>query len=524
MTTSDAPTLFAPDAWTTFERNARRFGERPAIHFEDHTHTYADLYRRAAALATALARRCGVEAGDRVGILAQNRPEFLELYFACARLGAIIVPLGQRLAPNEIDRILGRARPKACFADRQLVDGPAARSDRLVGFPDVTRLADLRVEGALWYEELASGPADDPTAERRPWPPDTPLVLVFTSGTTGAPKGVLLSQGNLVAQAASMLMHFGLHDDDVLVQGSPMSHTTGLVQGTQEFLIRGLPIVLLRKWTAASVAEACRTHSASVMTGALVLVERLLEAADADPETAAVLRRLRVIGTGGGLHTADFDHRVMTTLDPEIYLFGYGLTETTAFAVCTGTTAATLAREGGLGYPIWCVESRLVGEDEAAVPVGAEGELWLRGGTVTPGYFGQPARGPAEWLPTGDIMRADEAGCLYFVSRKKDVIKTGGFNVYGSEVEAIVRERLGSTVRDVVVVGGPSRRWGEAVVAYVVCDEELSLAQVQDAVHDDLGGYKMPKKIVRIDAIPTDYLGKVDKKELRARLSGMDIS
>jgi fatty-acyl-CoA synthase len=411
--------------------------------------------------------------------------------------------------------------------DAELIDGiPAtAQNVLIVGSLPETAADHPRLSWTP-YEHSVSNAVDGALQPSKSIQPDDPLVIAFTSGTTGKPKGAMLSHRNILFDAASQDYQLRLRHDDRGIVAAPMCWTGGLMLITQPFLLRGLPITIIRKWNPSEVVEAIAADGCTVFGGVPTLLGQLVKHLQASPKVGL---HIRAILCGGGNHTRGFDASVMQTLQPELYVFCYGMTESTGPLLYTGETEITLEKELALGYPAWHVEHQLRNGDGSEVERGEPGELVVRGPTISQGYFGQGSEGDSPfadgWFRTGDILRTGADGCLYFVDRAKDMIKSGGINVFAAEVEQAILAAFRDVVDDVAVVAAPSTTWGEAVVAFVKprAGGQVDTALVASALRGMIAPYKIPKQVFTVEDVPRNFSGKIDKMELRSRLTQVDI-
>jgi fatty-acyl-CoA synthase len=368
----------------------------------------------------------------------------------------------------------------------------------------------------------------DPTSPVRP---SDPVLLIYTSGTTGSPKGALLTQANVLIDALSQAAMWRLRKSDHQLLAAPMAHTAGMILLTQASLLCGCSISILPSWDVDAALAAISGHQITSLAGGLVIFDQLSRAGS-EVDLRRWLESIRLTVAGGSPHTKELDARIMRTVNPVDYMFGYGMTESTSFVTCTRNTEHTLAHPLSIGYPVWHTECRLVpaqeGHDvDASTTLGADepGELIVRGPTISPGYYRLDASdGPQlepGWFRTGDILRRDSDYNFYFVDRARDMIRTGSLNVYAADVEAAIRQYASDLVCDVAVVGAPSKRWSEAVVAFVVpnADTHVDAQVIRSRLHDRVGHYKIPKAVFFVPSNPREEInGKIDKRSIRALL------
>jgi acyl-CoA synthetase (AMP-forming)/AMP-acid ligase II len=504
--------------------SARRFPGHPAVTWGDRAVTYQDLDRRSNALARALGA-LGVHKGDRVGVLMWNRPELLEAMFACFKAGYCLVPLNSRFTSEEIAFHVGDSRAAAVITDHE-----GARAVAGAGLSDVSVVvAGDRDEapGMLDYEALVS--AQDPTPVLVEVDRDDLAWLFYTSGTTGRPKGAMLSHGILGFVTASWLADLTPIDErDVTLHAAPLSHGAGFhaLAATARAAHQLIPaetsfdpaaiLDLLERWQV--------TNTWLVPTQIVMLLDALGGRA---PELPALRH---VVYGGAPFPPAELRSAVEAFGPVFVQLFGQGETPMTATVLTARDHAEALAGErperlasAGVARP--GTEIQILGDDDVVQGPDVVGEVCVRGGAVMLGYWERPEdtattlRGG--WLHTGDLGRIDRFGYLYLLDRAKDMIISGGSNVYAVEVEAVLVEH--PAVREVAVIGLPDRTWGEVVTAVVVAQPGVETGDLASelAAHCNavLAGYKRPRNFVYRDALPRNAYGKVLKRELRDELS-----
>lgn len=489
--------------------------KRRALTFEGTTWSYAELSERVDRTAGAL-RELGVRHGDRVAFLGLNHPAFFELLFATARLGAIFVPLNFRLTGPELSFVVNDAGAHTLVADdlhKAVIDGIRAE------LPCRCFLAsETAGEGWPSLAEAAAGATPYTGGERID--ADEVALIMYTSGTTGRPKGAMLTHGNLWWNNVAALLLTDTLETDVSLVCAPLFHIGGLNVTTLQALMKGAELVLHRAFDPARFIDDIARYGVTTVFAVpamLLFVSQQPAFADAD------LTTLRSIVCGGA-----------PVPEPLIKLYngrgvqinqGYGLTETSPCATFL-TPEWSLAKLGSAGRPPMLVEIKLVDPAGAAVtePL-ARGELCVRGPNVMRGYWNRPqetaeAIDPDGWFHTGDVAYADEDGFYYICDRIKDMVITGGENVYPAEVESVLHDH--PAVADVAVLGLPDARWGEAVAAVVVpkAGEVLDLEGLREFAGERLARYKLPTRLETVESIPRNPAGKVLKFELRERFGG----
>jgi fatty-acyl-CoA synthase len=478
--------------------------------------SYRELHERVDRLATFLHRELGVDAGDRVAVYSQNNSNIFEVQFACWRLGAILVPLNWRLALPELEFILGDCSPvvllhEAGFADQAVKLCASAGVKHVVAWD-----TDAEVAGAIAYEDaLASSEVAVPV---RPTDFDTPLVVMYTSGTTGRPKGAVITQGMTFWNVVNLTEFFACSSEMVNLAALPLFHIGGLnVYGNPAFYFGGTTLVMHAFDPSEAVrllgdAELAITHyAAAVANWQFMSQTEAFEHASSFPH---------LVGAGVGAQPVPVA-LIRTWLDKGVSLQEcFGMTETCSFV--SAITKHEAARKiGSAGMPAMNTAVRLVDEHGIDIGPGEVGEMWVRGPCVTPGYWNHP-EATSElitdgWFHTGDAARRDDEGFYYIVDRWKDMYVSGGENVYPAEVEDVVYQL--PEVGEVAVIGVPDERWGEAGSALVVVREGASLSDeaILEHCRANLAKFKVPKSIGFVDALPRNAMGKVLKRELRAR-------
>ncbi|MEY4722426.1 MAG: hypothetical protein RIQ46_2151 [Pseudomonadota bacterium] len=463
--------------------------------------TWAELDAAVDRLAGWLAERLGPASGQRVAVLAKNHPRLLILQLACERAGAIFVPFNWRLAEAEIAALIEDAAPALLFHDAGFAVSPGP-GERL----DVAVLDDLGQPGGR-------APAD----ARRGW--DEAMTLLYTSGTSGRPKGVIVTCANAFWGPTNFALGSLVSYESVFLCDMPMFHTAGLFAAVRVPVLAGGTVWISAGFdparTIARIGDPNLgiTHYFSVPQMAATLWQH----PDFAPEK---FHGLKMYVTGGApnpkAQVERFAHAGIRFSD------GFGMSETGSnFAMPVHDVDRLIAKAGSCGLPLIGMQMRIVDDEGQDVAQGETGELWLRGPSITPGYWNQPeltARAFHQgWFRTGDAAMQDADGFTYLVDRKKDMYISGGENVYPAEVEAVLAEL--SQVAEAAVVGVPDERWGEVGRAYVIAaaGQDITAEQVIAHCAARLAKFKVPKTAAITDAIPRTASGKVQKHLLRAR-------
>jgi fatty-acyl-CoA synthase len=496
--------------------HATRAPDRAITVFEGETLTYGDMAGRAAALAAGLHAR-GVRRGDVVGLLSYNCPEMLETIFAANYLGAVAMPINWRLAAPEVRYILEHSEASALMCDEALtgladdaVEGMAAAPLRTCvaspAPPEWTTLAHLRVDGHDLEPE--------PTAA------DDVHRLMYTSGTTGHPKGVMLTHGNLAWKNLAHIVEFGFTGADLGLACGPLYHVGALDLTTTTLIAAGATVIIHRAFDAAAVVDELERSRVSTVWLAPAMVNAIMALPDVE---ARDLSSVRVIINGGEKMPIPLIERIQRTFPSAWFADAYGLTETVSGDTFLDRDSI-IAKLGSVGRP--CLHLDLDIWDDRGHPVapGERGEIVLRGPKVFAGYWKDPAATAKAfaggWFHTGDIGMRDEDGYLFIVDRLKDMIVSGGENIAGSEVERVLYEH--DAVLEAAVVARPDDRWGEVPVAFVARREGAGVTADELVEHcrERLARYKVPKDVTFIDALPRNPSGKVLKRELRTQVDG----
>jgi long-chain acyl-CoA synthetase len=498
--------------------SAQRRPDKPALIFADQPVTYATLWDQARRYATVLRER-GIAPGDRVAILLGNTPHFPIAYYGILALGGVVVPVHALLRADEIAYTLRDAGASLLICAGPLL-GEGAKGAELAGVP-VLAVMDGGDAGVARLDALAI--ASDPIAQLVLREPDDDAVILYTSGTTGQPKGAVLSQFNLMLNAViSATSVLELDDDGVLICVLPLFHSFGQTCVMNAGFFRAATIVLLPRFDGAQALDAMVRHGVTLFIGVPTMYIGLLEAARSDDRRPPLVRGC----SGGSSLPVTVIERFKEVFGVDIYE-GYGLSETSP--VATFNQQVYGRKPGTVGRPIWGVEVEVaraeVEERVELLPPGEIGEVVIRGHNIMKRYHDRPEATAVAivdgWFRSGDLGTKDEDGFIMIVDRKKDLVIRGGFNVYPREVE----ERLlrHPAVAQVAVVGLPHEVYGEEVCAVVVrspdaadADEDELAREIVDWSREQLGRHKYPRIVRFADALPLGPSGKVLKRELVA--------
>jgi acyl-CoA synthetase (AMP-forming)/AMP-acid ligase II len=519
MDRPSAPDLALGD---TLIRNATWFADTPAYVADGRALTHARLLARAARLASALAA-AGVRRQDRVSVLGRNSIEFGEVLAAGQLSGIIIATVNFRLAGPEIALIVADASPRVLIADAEYLPLIAAQRAR---FPSVELVVGIGAASAgkvTGYDDfIAAAPSDDLPHRARP---EDIALLVYTSGTTGRPKGCILGQRETRRAAETMSVEMRLGSDDRVLLVMPLFHIGAMFIGLGAHF-RGGTAVLHRQFDPAAALDAIAADRVTALHLAPTLLQALVDAAAGRPDALAGVRTVVYSAapiTGPTLAAA------MRAMPGAGFLNLYGQTEVVSTGLprefhATSRDERSRRRLRSVGLPFPGNEVRIAAEDGSQCPPGEPGEVCIRSAAMFRGYWNDSV-GTAEvlrdgWCHTGDIGVLDDEGLLHLVDRKKDVIISGGENVYSLEVEECLLAH--PSVGQVAVIGVPDDKWGEAVSAVVVPARGAVVvpADLQDHVRSVLARFKAPRHVFVTDRLPVLATGKIDKKQLRARYAG----
>ena len=512
---TDQPYLARRQNWTNqLTRHALMQPDATALRFLGHTTTWADLDRRVTALAGALSRR-GVGFGDRVLILMLNRTEFIESFLAANKLGAIAVPVNFRMTPPEIAFLVSDCDAKVMIAESVLANVATAVRDLDPKLATVIVAGSATEEGVLGYDDLLD-------EEGEPAPPvdipnDSPALIMYTSGTTGRPKGAVLTHANLAGQAMTNLFTTGADiNNDVGFIGVPLFHIAG-VGNMITGLLLGLPTVVypLGAFEPGALLDVLEAEKVTAIFLVPAQWQAVCAAQQADPRQLC----LRVLSWGAAPASDSLLRDMSETFPGSQILAAFGQTEMSP-VTCMLLAEDAIRKLGSVGKVIPTVTARVVDDDMNDVEVGQVGEIVYRAPTLMEGYWNNP-KATAEafaggWFHSGDLVRQDEEGYVWVVDRKKDMIISGGENIYCAEVENVLAGH--PAILEVAVIGRSHEKWGEVPVAVAaVTQQDLSLADLEEFLTERLARYKHPKHLEVVAALPRNPAGKVLKTELRDR-------
>ena len=485
-------------------RTAERHGSRPAVRLDDMVLTFEQLLDAARRVTTLLKSR-GVAPGDRVGLVLPNVPAFPVVFYGAVAAGAVVVPMNPLLKAREVQYYLEDSGASIVFAWHAMAE-EAGKAASVAGIDCVT------VDPDDFMDLLAEQEPDDEVVDRDD---DDTVVLLYTSGTTGQPKGAELTHGNLATNAAlSSETLVELTPEDVVMGCLPLFHCFGLTCGLNAAVLAGACLTLIPRFDAGKALTVIGRDSVTVFEGVPTMYAGMLQVPDAGSYDVT---SLRTCISGGSAMPVE----VMKSFEEKfgcIVLEGYGLSETSPVA---SFNRPDLERKpGSIGVPVRGVEMRLLDDEGKDVEPGEVGEIAIRGDNVMKGYWGREDATreavPDGWFRSGDMARQDEDGYFFIVDRKKDLIIRGGYNVYPREVEEALYEH--EAVAEVAVIGLPDDHLGEEVGAAValMSGAEATEDELRDFAKQRLAAYKYPRRIWVVDELPKGPTGKILRREVEA--------
>lgn len=477
--------------------------------------TYKSLNQRTNRLANFMRHKLGLQMGDRVSILAKNSIVHLDLLYGLPKLGAIFAPFNWRLTARELIYMVNDLGPKVLLCEPEFVPVLLEMMEE-VEFEHLISLRGAEIEGAWIYEdELAS------CNDAEPWQPEmdgeTPYAILYTSGTTGYPKGAIIPHRQILFNCINTAASWGLTENDVSPVYTPLFHAGGLFAFLTPILYLGGKIILSRDFDPEDSLQWILEEGCSVILGVPTLFQMWM---DSPYFELADFSHVRFFISGGAPCPP---HLMIDWREKKRVKFrqGYGLTEV-GVNCFTMTDEESVPKTGSVGKPIFHSRMRIVNPETGKdVPAGEAGELLISGPHVCSGYWRKPEATAGAikegWFYTGDMAHVDADGFYYIDGRYKDMIKSGGENIYAAEVEAVYREH--PAVKDAALIGMPDDIWGEVGLLIVLQEEGLQTSEdiLKEFCQDKLARYKIPKKVIFADALPYSAYGKVEKAKLKEK-------
>jgi fatty-acyl-CoA synthase len=476
-------------------------------------YTYAELNARANRLANFLREDLGIAGGDCVSILAHNSVAYIDLFYGVAKIGAILAPLNWRLAGKELTYIVNDCRPKALLCGADFV-GTLADMRSQIDVPHYVSLEGADIEGATTSYEAGLARASEAEPTPPPLDGETPHCILYSSGTTGRPKGVIIPQRQVLWNCINTVISWGLTEQDVSPVFTPLFHAGGLFAFLTPLFYTGGRIILSRLFEVEETLRVIQEERCTVILGVPTIFQLWLNS----PHFAGADFSHVHYFISGGAPCPTWLIEAWREQKGVIFRQGYGLTEVgpNCFSM---TDEESIPKTGSVGKPIFHSQMRLVNEQGVDVPVGEVGELAIAGPHLCTGYWQNPEATAQAlrdgWFYTGDMARRDEDGFFYIVGRYKDMLISGGENVYAAEVEALFREH--PAVAEAALIGQPDETWGEVGLMVVVpqVGQNVTPEELLAFCTGQLARYKIPKRVILTDSLPVSPYGKVLKTELK---------
>lgn len=502
--------------------NARWAPDSPALIFKGHVRTWADFSRDCDLIARGLAA-LGVVRGSRVAVLDRNSDDFVLLGYALARMGAVLVPINMHLRTAELSYILGNCQALLLLTSAEFLSSAREALEHIADKPRILLRGAPQDDTLSWAEVAAGGPAGAPEVTSSPESADDPHLVLYTSGTTGRPKGAIISHRRTILDALAVLPVFGIRPNERFFCYMPLFHTGAWDYLKLYFMQRGAAVIAER-FEAETAVQEIESHRCNGMFGVPLVLRQMVEAqawktvdmssmrliayANYDP-SALIIRIVDAFRARGATEIGIAN--------------AYGLTEGGPY-ICINSPSRSMEKPLSIGHPVPGAQVALLDDQMQPVAAGELGEICVRGPALMSGYLNRP-EATAEafaggWLHTGDLGRVDEEGFVHLVDRKKDMIRTGGENVFAKEVEQVLVSH--QSVRDCAVVGLPDDDYGERVVAVVVREpdvEEVSGSDLASFVRTRLAGFKAPRQVVFVAELPKTPAGKIKKHEIRKSIA-----
>ncbi len=485
---------------------------KEALFFEDHPITYQRFNERIHQLCHLL-NQLGVKKGDRVAVLLHNCPQYLEIFFALSLMGAILVPLNWRLAEPEIEFILKDSGARFLIFEPEFEPMiTSLRSHLSFSNGNYLVVGDPSPDWAIPYEKaIAPQSSHEPRFDYSAGGED-PHIIMYTSGTTGIPKGAVLSHRKTFFNVLNADMVYQLTSKDIMIVSRPMFHSGGLLVESAPVLYKGGTLILKRRFRPREILEAIERYRVTIVELPATVYQFILQECDLSEYD---LRSVRCYFTGG--------ERIPIALLQEYLKKGilisqiFGQTE--ASTITFLPTEKAVEKMGSVGLPVFHGEVRIINKEGKEVAPGEVGEIILRGPTLMSGYWNRPDLTSESikngWLYTGDLAKKDEEGYIYIVDREKDMYISGGENVYPAEIEKVFFTH--PKIFDVAIIGVPDEKWGEVGKAYIVLKpgEEMTEEEALQFLRGKVGKYKIPKYVEFVESLPKTASGKIQKYILK---------
>lgn len=497
--------------------NAEKCGDKPVVLFHDRTITYRDLDEASDRVAAALSR-LGVKEGEIVSMMMNNSPEFYEVFFGIQKAGAVAGPVNCWWQTGEVEYLLNDSGTRVFFVDGDYLHHVAALEGKTGVETLIVNDTDSPPEGAAKLSEILS-PEKEEDEEAPPSlevAPESPAAILYTSGTTGKPKGALLTHKNVMFAARAKAKASDIREDERALCVLPLFHGAAMLDLSMPCFYSGATIVLRKNFSATEFWELIERYRVTGIFGVPTIYHILTQMEEARTVDASSLR-FGVIGAAPC--PVELINEFEGRYDMKI-IEGYGLTESSGGVCLTPTEGER--KIGSTGVAMEGVELKIFDEDDSELPVGEIGEIVIRSDGVMKEYRGRPEETAdalrGGWLHTGDMGRLDEDGWLYIVDRKKEMVIRGGENIYPKELEDTLYAH--PKISEVAVIGVPDEKYGEEIMACIVPkpDSGLTAEEVITFCKDNMASYKVPRHVRFLDYIPKNIIGKVTKKELKQQM------
>lgn len=466
--------------------------------------TYRDFNRRAEALSGYLTTELGLKKGDRIGIYSKNRAEFILLYVACVKTGTILVPLNFRLTPRELDTLIGDAEP-ALFLFEECFSEEVKKLSTIDNVPQKMEVESLR-------HFLSGKVSEIPSIRNTGIQFDDTVMILYTAGTTGLSKGVMITHRQIFWNAVNTVLRLNLTENDHTQSYAPFFHTGGWNVLFTPFLFVGGSHTLLNSFDSDLILQLMEKEKTTLLFGVPTMLQMMSDSPKFATTDLSSVRFAIVGGAPMPIPLINIWHEKGIAIRQ-----GFGLTEVGPNCFSLHQDDA-IRKKGSIGYPNFYIEAKIVDENGNELPPDTPGELWLKSPVVTAGYWKKPKETADAitdgWFHTGDILIKDNDGYFFVVDRKKNMYISGGENVYPSEIEKYLYQH--PAVKECAVIGVPDERWGETGKAFVVLnpDHLFTEEEIIKYCREGLAKYKIPKSVVLLDTLPKNEAGKINRQEL----------
>ena len=466
--------------------------------------TYRDFNRRAEALSGYLTTELGLKKGDRIGIYSKNRAEFILLYVACVKTGTILVPLNFRLTPRELDTLIGDAEP-ALFLFEECFSEEVKKLSTIDNVPQKMEVESLR-------HFLSGKVSEIPSIRNTGIQFDDTVMILYTAGTTGLSKGVMITHRQIFWNAVNTVLRLNLTENDHTQSYAPFFHTGGWNVLFTPFLFVGGSHTLLNSFDSDLILQLMEKEKTTLLFGVPTMLQMMSDSPKFATTDLSSVRFAIVGGAPMPIPLINIWHEKGIAIRQ-----GFGLTEVGPNCFSLHQDDA-IRKKGSIGYPNFYIEAKIVDENGNELPPDTPGELWLKSPVVTAGYWKKPKETADAitdgWFHTGDILIKDNDGYFFVVDRKKNMYISGGENVYPSEIEKYLYRH--PAVKECAVIGVPDERWGETGKAFVVLnpDHLFTEEEIIKYCREGLAKYKIPKSVVLLDTLPKNEAGKINRQEL----------